>query len=212
MLQHPIESPEEAEIDELVFLQDISRMERDLANLESQIQLQQQSVETKEASMEKIRDQISQVASRRKIFFKSFCERPVAVDLLTTAQVLADERRGVFRLLRGDRRGQHQGVRAGTPEAADRAGEETVEGKRETEALKQIQQGFYVSSLLCCCFIAAHHPGDFRFEFQSHCGRLNMALEYNQNRLEQEKKKCRKIEENVEKEERTANELKKVEK
>lgn len=39
-----------------------------------------------------------------------------------------------------------------------------------------------------------------------------MALEYNQNRLEQEKKKCRKIEENVEKEERTANELKKVEK
>lgn len=212
MLQHPIESPEEAEIDELVFLQDISRMERDLANLESQIQLQQQSVETKEASMEKIRDQISQVVSCRKIFFKSFCKRPVAVDLLTTAQVLADERRSVFRLLRGDRRGQHQGVRAGTPEAADRAGEETVEGKRETEAFKPIQQGFYVSSLLCYCFIAAHHPGDFRFEFQSHCGRLNMALEYNQNRLEQEKKKCRKIEENVEKEDRTANELKKVEK
>lgn len=72
MLQHPIESPEEAEIDELVFLQDISRMERDLANLESQVQLQQQSVETKEASMEKIRDQISQVASRRKIFFQEF--------------------------------------------------------------------------------------------------------------------------------------------
>lgn len=136
----------------------------------------------------------------------------MALDLLTTVQVLADERRGVFRLLRGDRRGQHQGVRAGTPEAADRAGEETVEGKRETEAFKQIQQGFYVSSLLCYCFIAAHHPGDFRFEFQSHCGRLNMALEYNQNRLEQERKKCRKIEENVEKEERTANELKKVEK
>lgn len=51
-----------------------------------------------------------------------------------------------------------------------------------------------------------------RFEFQSHCGRLNTQLEYNQSQLEQEKKKCRKIEENVEKEERTANELKKVKK
>lgn len=51
---------------------------------------------------------------------------------------------------------------------------------------------------------------DFRFEFQSHCGRLNTQLEYNQSRLEQEKKKCGKIEENVEKEERTADELKKV--
>lgn len=54
------------------------------------------------------------------------------------------------------------------------------------------------------------HRDNFRFEFQSHCGRLNTQLEYNQSRLEQEKKKCRKIEENVEKEERTANELKKV--
>lgn len=51
---------------------------------------------------------------------------------------------------------------------------------------------------------------NFRFEFQSHCGRLNTQLEYNHSRLEQEKKKCRKIEENVEKEERTASELKKV--
>lgn len=48
--------------------QDISRMERELANLESQVRLQQQSVETKEASMEKIRDQISQVASRCAFF------------------------------------------------------------------------------------------------------------------------------------------------
>lgn len=47
----------------LLCLQDISRMETELANLESQIRLQQQSVETKEASMDKIRDQISQVAS-----------------------------------------------------------------------------------------------------------------------------------------------------
>lgn len=36
-------------------------MESDLANLESQIQLQQQGLETKEAALEKIRGQIAQV-------------------------------------------------------------------------------------------------------------------------------------------------------
>lgn len=44
-------------------LQDISRMEKHLAQLESQIQLQQQSVDTKSAAMNQIRDQIIQVLS-----------------------------------------------------------------------------------------------------------------------------------------------------
>ena len=41
--------------------QEISRMESELANLDSQIQMQQESVEAKDAEMKKIRDQIDQV-------------------------------------------------------------------------------------------------------------------------------------------------------
>lgn len=41
--------------------QDISRMESELANLDSQIRMQQESVEAKNAEMKKIRDQIEQV-------------------------------------------------------------------------------------------------------------------------------------------------------
>lgn len=61
--------------------QDISRMERDLDDLESQIQAQQQSVETKEAAMEKIRDQIAQVVSRHSFSFENLSveTRPVSL-------------------------------------------------------------------------------------------------------------------------------------
>lgn len=41
--------------------QEISRMESELANLDSQIQMQQESVEAKDAEMRKIKDQIDQV-------------------------------------------------------------------------------------------------------------------------------------------------------
>lgn len=47
----------------LLLSQDISRMEQDLADLEAKIQQQQQSVETKEAAMVKIREEIAQVES-----------------------------------------------------------------------------------------------------------------------------------------------------
>lgn len=43
--------------------QDISRMDSELANLDSQIQLQQQSLETKEAALQRIKEQIAQVSS-----------------------------------------------------------------------------------------------------------------------------------------------------
>lgn len=60
--------------------------------------------------------------------------------------------------------------------------------------------------------IVARPPCDdaTRFEFQSHCGRLNTQLEYNQTRLGQERNKCQKIEGNIARAERTADELKKV--
>lgn len=45
----------------LLLLQEISRMESELANLDSQIQMQQESVEAKDAEMKKIRDQVDQV-------------------------------------------------------------------------------------------------------------------------------------------------------
>lgn len=41
--------------------QEISRMESELANLDSQIYMQQESVEAKDAKMRKIREQIDQV-------------------------------------------------------------------------------------------------------------------------------------------------------
>lgn len=44
-----------------VWFQEISRMESELANLDSQIQMQQESVEAKEAEMKTIRDQIDKV-------------------------------------------------------------------------------------------------------------------------------------------------------
>lgn len=43
--------------------QEISRMESELANLSSQIQMQQEGVEVKDAEMKKIRDRIDQVLS-----------------------------------------------------------------------------------------------------------------------------------------------------
>lgn len=41
--------------------QEISRLNSELANLDSQIQMQQESVEAKDAGIKKIRDQIEQV-------------------------------------------------------------------------------------------------------------------------------------------------------
>lgn len=41
--------------------QEISRMDSELANLDSQVQMQQESVEAKDAEMRRIRDQIDQV-------------------------------------------------------------------------------------------------------------------------------------------------------
>ncbi|XP_034735196.1 structural maintenance of chromosomes protein 1B [Etheostoma cragini] len=49
---------------------DICRMESEFANLDSQIQMQQQSVEAKDAEMRKIRDQINQMED---LVFSDFC-------------------------------------------------------------------------------------------------------------------------------------------
>ncbi|XP_045892216.1 structural maintenance of chromosomes protein 1B [Micropterus dolomieu] len=49
---------------------DISRMESELANLDSQIQMQQESVEAKDAEMRKIREQIDQMEN---LVFFDFC-------------------------------------------------------------------------------------------------------------------------------------------
>ncbi|KAM7002632.1 structural maintenance of chromosomes protein 1B [Tautogolabrus adspersus] len=49
---------------------EISRMESELANLDSQIQMQQESVEAKDAQMKKIRDQIDQMED---LVFSDFC-------------------------------------------------------------------------------------------------------------------------------------------
>ncbi|XP_070763568.1 structural maintenance of chromosomes protein 1B [Enoplosus armatus] len=49
---------------------EISRMESELANLDSQIQMQQESVEEKDAEMRKIRDQIDQMED---LVFSDFC-------------------------------------------------------------------------------------------------------------------------------------------
>ncbi|XP_032378601.1 structural maintenance of chromosomes protein 1B [Etheostoma spectabile] len=49
---------------------DICRMESEFANLDSQIQMQQQSVEIKDAEMRKIRDQINQMED---LVFSDFC-------------------------------------------------------------------------------------------------------------------------------------------
>ncbi|XP_068579160.1 structural maintenance of chromosomes protein 1B isoform X2 [Cebidichthys violaceus] len=49
---------------------EISRMESEVANLDSQIQMQQESVEAKEAEMKKIRDQIDQMED---MVFSDFC-------------------------------------------------------------------------------------------------------------------------------------------
>lgn len=63
---------------------------------------------------------------------------------------------------------------------------------------------YFVSHNTSWCVLSS------RLEFQSHCGRLNTQLEYKQGQLEQQKKKSRKIEENIEKEQRTTTELNKV--
>lgn len=44
-----------------LWFQEISRMESELANLDYEIKIQQESLETKEAEMNMIRDQINQV-------------------------------------------------------------------------------------------------------------------------------------------------------
>ena len=56
--------------------QDISRMESELANLDSEIQMQQESVEVKDAEMRKISDQIHQV-----LLYRGFGPEPLAYNL-----------------------------------------------------------------------------------------------------------------------------------
>ncbi|KAG7221093.1 hypothetical protein INR49_017534, partial [Caranx melampygus] len=51
-------------------LQEISRMESELANLDTQIQMQQEAVEAKDAEMKKIRNQIDQMED---LVFSDFC-------------------------------------------------------------------------------------------------------------------------------------------
>lgn len=60
------------------------------------------------------------------------------------------------------------------------------------------------------CFSTPSYVSPFRLEFESHCARLNAQLEYEQNQLEQLKKKLHKMEECIEEEERTVAERRKV--
>lgn len=56
------------------------------------------------------------------------------------------------------------------------------------------------------CFLCS----SFRLEFESHCARLNAQREYEQNQLEQLKKKVKKMEESIDKEAKTMTEQMKV--
>nr|XP_046251454.1 structural maintenance of chromosomes protein 1B [Scatophagus argus] len=124
---------------------DISRMQSELANLDSEIQMQQVSVETKDAEMRNIRGQIDQMED---LVFSDFC-----------AEIGVDSIR-----------------------------------EYEQEHLKQQAE-----------------LDKKRLEFESHCAQLNARLEYEQNQLEQQKKKLHKMEETIEKEERIVAEKRKDE-
>ncbi|XP_026220584.1 structural maintenance of chromosomes protein 1B isoform X2 [Anabas testudineus] len=124
---------------------EISRMESELANLDSQIQMQQESVEAKEAEMRTIRNQIEKMED---YVFSDFCAE-IGVDNIREYE------------------------------------QEYL--KQQTEVEKK------------------------RLEFESHCTRLNAQLDYEQNQLEQLKKKLQKTEESFDKEEKTIAEQRKDE-
>uniref|UniRef100_A0A8C3A251 Structural maintenance of chromosomes protein n=1 Tax=Cyclopterus lumpus TaxID=8103 RepID=A0A8C3A251_CYCLU len=117
--------------------QEISRMESELANLDSQIQMQQESVEAKEDEMKSIRDRIDQMEDT--VFF-DFCAE-IGVDCIREYEQ------------------EHL--------------------KQQTELDRK------------------------RLEFESQCTRLNARLEYEQDQLTQQRKKLQKMEETIDKEEKT---------
>uniref|UniRef100_A0A3Q3WRR2 Structural maintenance of chromosomes protein n=1 Tax=Mola mola TaxID=94237 RepID=A0A3Q3WRR2_MOLML len=123
--------------------QEISCLDSELVNIDSQIQMQLESLEAKDARLKKIRHQIDQM---KDLVFSDFC-----------AEIGLDNIR-----------------------------------EYEQEHLKQ------------------HTMLDKkRLEFESQCTRLNAQLEYEQNQLEQQKKKCRKMEETLEKVESVMAEMRK---
>ncbi|XP_078112662.1 structural maintenance of chromosomes protein 1B isoform X1 [Sander vitreus] len=124
---------------------DISRMESELANLDSQIQMQQESVEAKDTEMRKIRVQINQMED---LVFSDFCAE-IGVDNIRVYEQ------------------EHL--------------------KQQTELDKK------------------------RLEFETQCTRLNAQLEYKQDQLAQQKKKLHKMEEIIDKEDRTMAEQRKDE-
>ncbi|XP_029010359.1 structural maintenance of chromosomes protein 1B isoform X2 [Betta splendens] len=124
---------------------EISRMESELVNLNSQIHMQQESVKAKEAELKTLRDQIDKMED--SVFF-DFC---------------AEIGVGSIR-------------------------------EYEQEHLRQQAE-----------------RDKKRLEFENHCTRLNAQLQYEQNQLEQLKKKLHKMEEYVDEEERTMAERRKEE-
>ncbi|KAM4573899.1 structural maintenance of chromosomes protein 1B [Odontesthes bonariensis] len=116
---------------------EISRLESELANLDYQIQMQQESLEAKNEEMKKIRHQIDQMED---LVFSDFCA-DIGVDTIR---------------------------------------------EYEQEHLKQQSE-----------------LDKKRLEFESQCARLNAQLEYEENQLEKERKKLRKMEDAISEEERT---------
>ncbi|XP_037539213.1 structural maintenance of chromosomes protein 1B [Nematolebias whitei] len=124
---------------------EISRMESELANADYQIQMQQESLEGKNAEMKKIKHQIDQMED---LVFSDFC-----------AEIGVDNIR-----------------------------------EYEQEHLKQQAE-----------------LDKKRLEFESQCAQLNAQLDFEENQLEQDRKKLRKMEDTINMEEGTIAELKKEE-
>uniref|UniRef100_A0A3Q0S8N3 Structural maintenance of chromosomes 1B n=1 Tax=Amphilophus citrinellus TaxID=61819 RepID=A0A3Q0S8N3_AMPCI len=125
--------------------QEISRMESELANLDSQIQMQQENVEAKDAEIKKIRYTIDQMEDS---VFSDFCAE-IGVDSIREFE------------------------------------QERL--KQQTELDKK------------------------RLEFESQHARLNTWIKYEQEQLEQQRKKVQKLEDTISKEEKTMTEQRKEE-
>uniref|UniRef100_A0A3Q0SHJ8 Structural maintenance of chromosomes 1B n=1 Tax=Amphilophus citrinellus TaxID=61819 RepID=A0A3Q0SHJ8_AMPCI len=124
---------------------EISRMESELANLDSQIQMQQENVEAKDAEIKKIRYTIDQMEDS---VFSDFCAE-IGVDSIREFE------------------------------------QERL--KQQTELDKK------------------------RLEFESQHARLNTWIKYEQEQLEQQRKKVQKLEDTISKEEKTMTEQRKEE-
>ncbi|XP_069018396.1 structural maintenance of chromosomes protein 1B [Embiotoca jacksoni] len=116
---------------------DISRMESELANWDSQIQMQEEGAEAKNAEMTTIRDQIDQMED---VVFSEFCAE-IGVDSIREYE------------------------------------QEHLE--QQTELDKK------------------------RLEFENQCARLNAKLDYDQDQLEQQRKKLYKMKDTISKEDRS---------